>query len=134
PLVLRDGSGKSATLVTEELTLREFFRDGRAIDCRERGVGAWTGPVNRAGHQFLSCSAFTCDQHRPTPGTGRVDPGFHTKHAGTMTDQLGLASTAEMGPLAEAHRFSEKSTLMYIEQRGRSKIHVSSKKIVQARF
>ncbi len=73
PDLLRDGPGERAPLVTEELTLEEPRRNGRAIDLDEGSLAAAASVVNGARDQFLPRAGLAEDEHRRV---GRRD-GLH---------------------------------------------------------
>ena len=68
--LLRDGAGEGATLVTEQLTFEECFREGGAIEGDKGPRFARAVQVDGAGGELLSGATFTQDQNR---GVGRRD-------------------------------------------------------------
>src|SRR5439155_17571771 len=61
--LLRDGPGERAPLVTEELTLEEPRRDGRAVDLDEGSLAAAAPVVDGACDQFLPRAGLAEDEH-----------------------------------------------------------------------
>ena len=64
PRLGRDGAGKGAPLVAEQLALEQVGRDGRAIDLDERLGGASAAVVNGARKQLFPGTGLAADQDR----------------------------------------------------------------------
>ena len=73
-LMLFLGPGEGALLVTEELALYKLAGDGRAVDLNKGHRSPVALFVQPSGHQFLTGSIGTCDEH---PGVGRGHPVYH---------------------------------------------------------
>src|SRR5213080_4804763 len=85
PDLLRDGPGERAPLVTEELTLEEPRRNGRAIDLDEGSLAAAASVVNGARDQFLPRAGLAEDEHGRV---GRRD-GLHVPNG--VSERTALA-------------------------------------------
>jgi len=61
-------TGESPPFVAEQFTLQNTVGQGSAIDHHKGAIPAIAVVMDRPGHQFLACSAFTLDEHA---GSGR---------------------------------------------------------------
>ena len=61
--LLRDSTGESAFLMTEELALQQIEWNGSAIQLYERASAPRTDVVNRVGDQLLAGAGFSLDKN-----------------------------------------------------------------------
>ncbi len=73
--------------MTEEFTLQQVFRNGRAVDREKRLFGSLTVIINRAGDHLFARSAFAKNQDSDVLGRDASDSSIDFLHCGAMTDQ-----------------------------------------------
>jgi hypothetical protein len=64
PLLLPDGPGEGALLVSEQLTLDDIGRKSRTVQLYEGQFGSQAVVVDRVGRKFLPRTALPSDQDR----------------------------------------------------------------------
>ena len=80
------GPGKGAFFISEQLTFQQGFGNGNAVDHQKGPVRPGTVLVQRAGHQLLSRSGLSADQHGGVGGRYPADGLVHLLHGGALAD------------------------------------------------
>src|SRR5580658_6907492 len=82
---MRHRTSKGAALVSEQFTLKQRGREGRAVDCNKRVLPAGAAFVNRTCDHLLACAGLASEQHG----------AIHRRHASNLFEychELGAAS------------------------------------------
>jgi hypothetical protein len=80
-------AGESAFLMTENLALDQRLGNGSAVDGHKGLRPARTQFVNGTGNEFLSRSAFACNQYRSGTGRDLLDEAEYLLHFAGGADQ-----------------------------------------------
>jgi hypothetical protein len=84
-------SGKSASLVAEQLAFHQFARDRPAIDSDERPEPALGPCMQQARHHLFACARFTLNQYGAIGGGNATDERAQCHHLRALAQELGLA-------------------------------------------
>ncbi len=81
-------AGERPGLMTEQLALQQFGRNGRRVECHERALHARRFVVQRMRHQLLAGAGFAVDQHRQRRLREAADGAEQRAHGRRVADQL----------------------------------------------
>ena len=89
PVLLDDGAGESALLVSEQFAFEQAGGQRRRVHSDERALATRTEVVDRARDQLLAGSRFAEDQHRAVGWRDRLDRRQRLAQGPAFADDLG---------------------------------------------